>query len=139
MLRKKRGVNMDEKIKRKFLINLDEEDMDTQKKYFEWINKIIDEILLLKYTKGKKDIYLASALQLNELILYYFNQITIENKVILFNELIEKLSFFIKESNLTDEKYMKVIEELFMTYVKNNRTLPPTETAHIYTKLLKWE
>ena len=90
MLRKKRGVNMDEKIKRKFLINLDEEDMDTQKKYFEWINKIIDEILLLKYTKGKKDIYLASALQLNELILYYFNQITIENKVILFNELIEK-------------------------------------------------
>ena len=127
---------MDEKIKRKFLINLDEEDMDTQKKYFEWINKIIDEILLLKYTKGKKDIYLASALQLNELILYYFNQITIENKVILFNELIEKLSFFIKESNLTDEKYMKVIEELFMTYVKNNRTLPPTETAHIYTKLL---
>ena len=76
MLRKKRGVNMDEKIKRKFLINLDEEDMDTQKKYFEWINKIIDEILLLKYTKGKKDIYLASALQLNELILYYFNQIT---------------------------------------------------------------
>ena len=31
MLRKKRGVNMDEKIKRKFLINLDEEDMDTQK------------------------------------------------------------------------------------------------------------
>lgn len=114
--------------------NIDENDEDSQEYYFNLLNKLLDCILLLKYSGIIDGKMFVSINQINDRILNEFqtmNELTQEQKII---ELARKITGATKEYNKY-EYYRFRIEKLYELF-KDNKKLSMQDTSQFYNEIL---
>jgi len=113
---------------------LDDKDLDTQEMYFEWFEKIMDGIILLRYKKGKKDSTFVSNAQISDMMIRCFSKINRFNKDQQLNTLARKMTVATERYD-QKEDYFKVLEK-FYDYYQKDSNLPVELTTPFFNEIL---
>jgi len=102
--------------------NFDENDLSIQKKYYEYLNQIIDSCLLLNYRELHDRQGLYTINQLEEYITNKFRQIDFYNEEAILSEIAETLTKMtkIKKEYLYYFSTLKVFFQNYVTHEKNS-------------------
>ncbi len=112
------------------------EDYNTQEKYFNILDKLIDAILFFRYNTYDKYESIYSNYQINNIFLGFFNNEKYANDNRL-NVVFELIKNNLKiELGVDNDGYKDIAIYLFKIYKENNYTLPEEITTPIYNKLL---
>lgn len=124
---------MQKKLIKKLYVDLDENDLDVQEKFYNLLDKIIDGLCLNKYKTFKKKLMFYSINQINDKVISEFRGIDEYNFYSVLKDLATTFVNCVDDKSLF-VKYYQTFEDLYIKYKEGD--LSKEDTKEFYNDIL---